>query len=386
MVGDRPSDDVALLAVRFHAALTSTVAVSRRTVDDTTGLQQPFVDSGREARSRASVSQVIDYAIIALDRWGVIDSWNAGAQRLKGYTTRQAVGRNFAMFYTPEDRAADLPQRLLEQARTQGRVEHTGWRVRRDGSVFWADVVITAVRDEHGNLTGFVKVTRDITDQHRAEEALAAHFAAISHDLRTPIASIRMFASEIADADLDTRTAYAARIDARANHLAGMVDELFDYVMLRGRTIAISLEPIDLADLVRTAVDDLAPLLAEHVVHLVAPPVKVLADRNSMERVLANLLGNASKYSAKGSVLTISIESSHDRARLSISDQGRGIASEDLDTIFGEFKRGRLAEPDGGTGLGLASVHQLVTRQGGRTWIESQPGDGTTVTVELQRA
>ena len=130
--------------------------------------------SNDERAVEAVVRQVSDYAIIALDPHGVIESWNLGAERVKGYTPEQALGQNFAMFYTEDDRRAGLPGRLLARARSAGRVEHRGWRVRRDGSQFWGDVVITALHDEAGHHTGFAKVTRDLTEQHRLEEALRA--------------------------------------------------------------------------------------------------------------------------------------------------------------------------------------------------------------------
>ena len=133
---------------------------------------------GRRAASRGSledlVGQVADYAIIGLDPEGIIQTWNLGAERVKGYTAEEAIGRSFAMFYTEEDRRAGLPLTLLHRGPRDGRVEHTGWRVRKDGTRFWGDVVITALHDEDGNLTGFAKVTRDLTEQHELEDALRA--------------------------------------------------------------------------------------------------------------------------------------------------------------------------------------------------------------------
>ena len=125
-----------------------------------------------EERFRLLVGQVSDYAIIALDPQGAIETWNLGAERVKQYTADEAIGRNFTMFYTEEDRRSGLPFRLLNAAREEGRVEHTGWRLRKDGTRFWADVVITALHDADGNMSGFAKVTRDLTEQHALEEKL----------------------------------------------------------------------------------------------------------------------------------------------------------------------------------------------------------------------
>ena len=118
------------------------------------------------------VRQVVDYAIIGLDPQGIIQSWNLGAERVKHYSADEAIGRSFAMFYTEDDRRAGLPLSLLMKAREDGRVEHTGWRVRKDGTRFWGDVVITALSDDHGHLTGYTKVTRDLTEQRELELAL----------------------------------------------------------------------------------------------------------------------------------------------------------------------------------------------------------------------
>jgi PAS domain S-box-containing protein len=120
------------------------------------------------------VAQVSDYAIIGLDPQGTITTWNLGAEKVKQYTAEEAIGRSFAMFYTDDDRRAGLPLSLLLEARDQGRVEHRGWRVRKDGSRFWGDIIITATRDTAGDLTGFVKVTRDLTEQHELELALTS--------------------------------------------------------------------------------------------------------------------------------------------------------------------------------------------------------------------
>ncbi len=341
-----------------------------------------------EARFRELVTQVVDYAIIGLDPDGVIQSWNTGAERLKGYTAEQAVGQSFEMFYPPEDLAAALPQHLLQAARSVGRVESSGWRVRRDSTRFWANVVITALHDQDGELSGFVKVTRDLTEQHRLEAAQASLFATISHDLKTPVTVIKMLAEMISDVDPDTRIEFGQRIASHADHLVTLVEELADYANLRDGTVPIRPEPLALSELARACILGLGPLLEGYRVHVADTDADTTAmvDRIAMQRILSNVIGNAAKYSAVGSALTISFEQTDATVRLAVSDEGRGIAREDLDTIFDEFARGRMAEVDGGTGLGLASARRLVELQGGSVWIESEVGRGTTVTLELPRA
>ena len=340
----------------------------------------------QEQRLRALVTQVVDYAIIGLDPAGNIESWNDGAQRLKGYTAEQAVGRSFSIFYTDQDRDAGLPGWLLAEALVRGRVQNTGWRVRSDGTLFWADVVITALRDDHGLHTGFVKVTQDLTAQHRLEQAQESFFATVTHDLRTPIFAIKLFTELVNDVGPAKQVEYLQRIGVLADQLGDLVSDLFDYAKIRNQSITTSLEPLALAPFAKSVVDNFGPTLHGHVVTVQDSDLAAWADRTAMNRILQNLLTNAAKYSATGSPIDLTLDASADLVRLSVIDRGRGIAREDLVTVFDEFTRGRLAEDDGGTGLGLASVKRLTTLQGGRAWIDSRPGKGTIVTIELARA
>ena len=336
-----------------------------------------------EERFRLLVSQVKDYAIIALDASGTIESWNAGAERLKGYTWQEAIGRSFSMFYTPEDRRSGLPLRLLDQARREGSVEHSGWRLRRDGTSFWGDVVITALHDDAGELTGFAKVTRDLTERKHLEDAQASFLGTIAHDFRTPIAAMKGFTELVRDAPEEMRDDFLARIDANADRLMQMMRDLVGYATAQAISTTSRPELVDLAALARETVSTMGSAEDLRRVDLPQNVVQVLADRASLERVVINLVGNALKYSTTGPV-AVGVSRSSDRVRLTVADQGRGIAAEDLESIFEEFERGRLAaDGDGGTGLGLASVRRLVEEQGGKVAIHSVVDQGTIVTVEL---
>ena len=211
-----------------------------------------------EERLRLLVGQVVDYAIIGLDPQGIIQTWNLGAERLKGYTAEEAIGRSFAMFYTEDDRQAGLPMQLLGVARETGRVEHTGWRVRKDGSRFWGDVVITALHDDAGNLTGYAKVTRDRTDLKSLEDAQDAFYAAFNHDFRTPITALKGFVDAIRDAaDEDEREHLIERVESSADRLLGMVEGLVQFATHRAEQATLMLADIDVAQVVRGAVQDL---------------------------------------------------------------------------------------------------------------------------------
>lgn len=340
-----------------------------------------------EERFRLLVEQVADYAIIALDRNGTIESWNTGAQRLKGYRQAEAIGNNFSIFYTEEDRRDGLPLELLSQARRNGRVEHTGWRVRKDGTHFWGDVIITALRDEQGTLIGFAKVTRDLTARKRFEEARETFFSTFAHDFRTPVNALAGFAELLPDAPEDARGFFHARIQENAQRVIAMTDQLVDYSRLRADDATPVIEWIDVAELARRTAGNLASVLDTERVQVTAPRLLVAGSRVSMERIMTNLLLNALKYStAQDEPVLIDATQVGDRVRITVTDHGRGIDPADLPTIFDEFERGRLAQADGGSGLGLTSVRLLLERQGGRAWIDSTLGEGTTVTVDLPGA
>lgn len=340
-----------------------------------------------EQRLQFLIDAVTEYAIFTLDPDGIIQSWNTGAERMKGYTPDEAVGRHFSMLYPPESRDAGLPGRLLERARVDGSHEHTGWRVKKDGSLFWSDVLISAVLDDAGHHTGFIKVVRDLTDQHRLQVAQDAFYNAFEHDFRLPITAIKGFAELIRDADPKDQEYLVDRIESNSNRLLTMAEELVDYAKLRSGLIPIGLQSVDMVSLARLALANLASIEETSRVQVTAEDsVTVLADPAALERVLANLVSNALKYSPADSNINIICERVRDEGVLRIVDQGRGIDERDLSSIFLEFERGRLAQDDSGTGLGLASVQRLIGLQGGSVAIASEIDVGTTVTVQLSLA
>jgi len=214
-----------------------------------------------EERLRLLVGQVVDYAIIALDPQGTIETWNLGAERVKGYTAEEAIGRSFTMFYTDEDRRSGLPMRLLAEARRLGRVEHTGWRVRKDGSWFWGDVVITPMYDDARHLTGYAKVTRDRTDLKALEDAQDAFYAAFNHDFRTPITALKGFIDAVRYADDASRPGLIDRVEANADRVLEMVEGLVEFARKRVGHASLLLADIDIAQVARGAVRDLSPSL-----------------------------------------------------------------------------------------------------------------------------
>jgi PAS domain S-box-containing protein len=380
--GSRFWGDVVITALHDpEGNLTGYAKVTRDRTDEH-ALEEELRDN--ERRLQMLVGQVVDYAIIALDPQGIIETWNLGAERVKGYTADEAIGRSFAMFYTEEDRRAGLPMQLLGEAREHGRVEHTGWRVRKDGSRFWGDVVITALHDPDGNLTGYAKVTRDRTDVKALEDAQDAFYATFNHDFRTPVTAIKGFVDAIRHADDETRGQLIDKVESSADRLLRMVEGLVEFATQRAGQASLVLADIDLCQVARTAVQDLSTHFDPSRVRVADDVALVTANGVAMHRVVTNLVVNSLKYSPPGSPVDITFARARaGHLQMSVADQGRGIDPRDIDTIFDEFVRGRMAEDDGGSGLGLASVRELVRQQHGHVSIRSEVGVGTTVMVEL---
>ena len=352
------------------------------------------------------VESVKDYAILMLDPDGRIVSWNSGAERIKGYSAEEAIGRHFSMFYTREAVERDHPDRELEIARREGRYEEEDWRVRSDGSRFWANVIITALYDEHGELRGYGKVTRDMTERRIAQEAQREAMEAVerasrakteflssmSHELRTPLNAVLGFAQLLALDDLHPRQRDAVDQIAKAGTLLlGLVDEVLDISRIEADRMTVSLEPVHVGALTRECVALAKPMAGEQHVGIFAPPraqgdVYVVADQQRLKQVVMNLLSNAIKYNrAHGSVrVTVGVEG--DRVRISITDTGPGIDAASLHRLFVPFER--LVADDSeiaGTGLGLALCKRLVDLMGGTITVDSTPGEGSTFHVNLKR-
>ncbi|HXH78840.1 SpoIIE family protein phosphatase [Nocardioides sp.] len=341
-----------------------------------------------EDRLRLLVDAVTEYSIFTLDPDGVIESWNTGAERMKGYSHDEAMGLDFSMLFPPADREAGRPRQLLEQARAHGSHKHTGWLLKKDGTLLWSDVVINSMLDDRGHHTGFVKVVRDLTEQHRLEAAQNSFYNAFNHEFKMPITAIQGFAELLTDVDVHEQEHFVQRIESNTTRLLTMVEELIDNARLRPGQLPIRLQVVDLAALVRRTVSELATRAEISRVRITADvPMRALADPAAMERVIANLVIKALTDSPANSDITIACEPSEDAVVVTISDQGRGTVDRDLGSIFLEFERGRVAnDHDAGSGLGLASVQRLVDIQGGTVDLVSDVAVGTTVTIRLPRA
>jgi PAS domain S-box-containing protein len=380
--------------------------LARRLVEASTLLRtrEQALREGEE-RYRRVIEGVRDYGIFALDAEGRVTSWNEGAQRIKGWTAEDILGQHFSVFYPRELRSV-TPQHLLQIALRDGRVEDEGWRVRRDGSQFWANVVITAVRDERGELRGFSKVTRDITDRRRAEEALKAaraeaerasrakseFLSRMSHELRTPLTAILGF-GQLLDMDRETLAAdqrhAVDQISRAGRHLLGMIDEVLDIARIEAGGQALTIMPVDLEAVVREAIALTEPQAQSVGIALRTGPLadgEVLADRRATLQILLNLLSNAVKYNRPGGVTEVSMEAADDALRVNVRDEGPGIAADVAHRLFTPFDRlgaDRWSGMDG-SGLGLALSRGLALAMNCDIVHRPNPdGPGSTFTLIL---
>ena len=363
--------------------------------DDMPGLYRLLVDSVR------------DYAIFALDAGGHVLSWNAGAQRFNGYTQDEILGKHFSVFYPAEDQWK--PPLELDIAAATGRFEEEGWRLRKDGSRFWASVVITALRDKHGTLVGFAKVTRDLTERKIAEQqkledarrvaiseeanrAKAGFLAAMSHELRTPLNAIAgytdLLLTGIGGAVSEQHRDYLERIRGSQQHLLAIINDILNFSRIEAGQLEYRVESVSLRGVINAVVPMVEPqALTKSIAIEWHDNVDAVAsaDHAKVEQILLNLLSNAVKFTPAGGRIDVGCASRAGRVVLSVTDNGIGIAPEDLGAIFQPFVQvGRsLTSPHEGTGLGLAISSDLATGMGGRLEVESAVGKGSTFTLTL---
>lgn len=326
--------------------------------------------------------QVDLFAIVKLDGGGFVRGWNLGAERIKGYREDEIVGAHFSVFYREEDRRRGIPDQLLAAAQHDGHVEDTGWRVRQDGSEFWARVTISAIRNDDGQVLGFVKIVRDLTTEKQATDHRAALQRTFAHDLLSPVTALRGYIDLLGE-ELPADHRLIRLAGEASDHLVAMAQALLADVTapqdrLRRRAT------LDL--ITRGAVALVLPGAGPtRVVFGHVDPVPVLGDVLGLRRAVANVIENAAKYS--DDVIEIDLFETDEGAVVRVSDHGRGIHPDDLAHIVAEGQRGRFADRgDGGNGIGLASVQQIVSDHGGLLRIVSAPGEGTTVSITIPRA
>ncbi len=350
-----------------------------------------------QERFSSMIEGVRDYAIVFLEPDGRVASWNKGAERIKGFRAEEIVGQHFSRFYAPADVASGKPGLELREAAAEGRFEDEDWRIRRDGTYFWANVIITALRDLDGKLTGFVKITRDLTERRRAEEEIRRyteelrrsnqeleHFAYVaSHDLQEPLRTVSSFAQLLArryrgkldqDADefIDFVVQGASRMQTLINDLLA-----FSRVGTRGAPFAT----VNCEEVLAAAKENLDAAIADSGAVIMHDPLPILAgDDMQLVQLFQNLFGNAIKFRRPEETPRIHVSAAKegDAWHFSVRDNGIGIDPGYFERIFIIFQRVHGRDEYPGTGIGLAICKKIVERHGGRIWVESQPGKGST--------
>lgn len=352
------------------------------------------------------VEGVSDYAIFMLDVDGNILSWNAGAQKMKGYSAADILGKNFRIFYTADAKQRRHPEEELELARREGRYEEEGWRVRKDGSQFWAHVIITALRDATGNLIGFAKVTHDATQRRRAADERdrsadrlrtandqlqkaaddrSEFLAVTAHELRGPAGVMRRAAETIAT-DWDTLTAEARdhvlRILMNAgDRLGRLVDDLLLGARAQAGGLALAIEPVAVKAALSEAASGIVAGDGSPVAVDCADGLAAMADRGSLVQIIFNLLTNAVVHGAPP--IAVSARQRGDFIEFRVRDSGGGIADTDIPKLFTKF--GAMGG-HGGAGIGLFVVDELTRAQGGHARYEHDGAGESCFIIELPAA
>jgi PAS domain S-box-containing protein len=402
-----------------------------------------------EERLRLLVESVRDYAIFMLDPTGRIATWNDGAERIKGYTAKEIIGKHFSTFYPAEDLEANKPSRELAVALAKGKYEEEGWRIRKDGSRFWANVIITPVYTHDGRHAGFAKVTRDLSERRaahdkaiqdarrvateeaqraaaeetagelrsltsqlraqaaelerrsdeaeRANRAKSEFLAAMSHELRTPLNAIGGYA-QLMDLGLsgpvtEEQREQLRRIQRSQQHLLGIINDLLSYSRIEGGHVRLDIGPVRVSEIVDAVIPMIMPQAAARQLQLergTCPPTAIAkGDRMKIEQILLNLMSNAVKFTPAGGRVAVACGTGgDDRVWFSVLDTGIGIPASQREAIFAPFVQvGRsLANPKEGAGLGLSISRELARAMGGELRVESQEGVGSVFTLTLPSA
>ncbi|MEA1648712.1 PAS domain S-box protein [Nitrospirillum sp. BR 11164] len=395
--GTRFWASVVIDPVRDEAGTLIGYAKVTRDITERREAQQALRES--EARFRLLVQGVTDYAIYMLDPTGHVTNWNAGAERIKGYRSEEIIGEHFSRFYTEEDLAAGLPARALATAEAEGRYEKEGWRVRKDGSRFWAHVIIDAIRDDTGKLVGFAKITRDNTERRELEERLrhAQKMEAIgqltggmAHDFNNLLQAISSCLQMIGRSEDRSRN---ARLVEAGMQAVDRGTKLIQQLMTFSRQRQMDVESVDLRDALLSCIGLIKQVVRSDIevtLELSGGIWPVQTDPVQLEVALLNLAANARDAMPAGGKLVLGAENisgwqgQTDAVRVYLSDTGSGMRPEVVARAFDPFFTTKAKGK--GTGLGLSQVYGFAHQSGGAAWIDSAVGAGTTVSLVLPRA
>jgi len=369
-------------------------------------LRREALQRQSEERFRSLVEAISDYAICRLDTEGRIVSWNAGAEAIHGYGEEEILGRSFLLFHAPGTRGSI--QEALRRAVAEGRFEDEGWRVRKDGSRFWANTVFTPIRDEADRLLGFAKITRDLTDRKRVEEEIArlnaelerrvqvrtgeleaanaeleAFSYSVSHDLRAPLRAVTGFSHALMEDCPEQLTPaamdYLRRIVAATRKMSDLIDGLLD--LSRVSRAEMRWQDVDVSAMARQVAEGLQRSEPRRSVEwVIADGLSARGDPRLLRVVMDNLIGNAWKFTGgkPAARIQIGLRTNGEGRAYFVADDGAGFDMAYAGKLFGAFQRLHHERDFEGTGIGLATVRRVVNRHGGRIWAEAEAGRGAT--------
>jgi PAS domain S-box-containing protein len=360
-----------------------------------------------EERHRRMIDEVEDYAIIMLDTNGIIQTWNKGAEKIKQYLPSEALGRHFEIFYLPQDRAQHLPERLLREAAKNGRAVYEGWRTRKDGTTFWGSITLTALHDNDGNITGYSKVTRDLTDKKEAELKLQEYLSELqarnreleqfayiaSHDLQEPLRKIQTF-TEVIQKNLDNKaivSRYFEKMNTSARRMSDLITSVLNYSRLSRQT-----EPMvdtDLNEVMKGVETDFELVIQEKQASIIRDDLPVItAIPLQMTQLFSNLVSNALKFSKKDPIIRITSQTvkaeeivnpagavtASKYIEIIVADNGIGFEQDYEKLIFMMFQRLHTKHEYDGTGIGLALCKKIMDNHRGFIRATSVPSVGTS--------
>lgn len=366
------------------------------------------------------IEEVVDYAILFLDTEGNVTNWNKGAERIKGYSAKEIIGKNFQLFYSPEDRERNVPQILLNEAAEKGRATRQGWRIRKDGSKFWGNVVVTAIFDDNKKLIGFSKVTRDLTDKKLIKDRLKAHaldieqknrhlesmnrelqeFAYISsHDLQEPLRKIKTFSSFILESDGDNISekskAYFDKISAAIDRMRTLINDLLEYAQTNAPDRIFEMTDVDsLIKKVHTELQE--NFEAKHGTFHAGKVGQLSVIPFQFKQLFFNLLSNSLKFASPdrppkinisvsnaslSEILQLKLNPELSYKKIVISDNGIGFDPVFKDKIFNLMQRLHGKNEFSGTGIGLAICKKIAENHQGTIYADSKPGEGASFTI-----
>ena len=360
------------------------------------------------------VDSVQDYAIFLMDKNGYIQTWNKGAEKNKGYKKDEIVGKHFSNFYPRQDVEEEKPERELSIARKYGRIEDEGWRIRKDGSRFWANVVITALYDDKNELVGFAKVTRDLTERKRQEDKIRNANASLlvqkeelkvlndskdefislaSHQLRTPATAIKQLLGlllEGLEGELSPSLQAIIQKSYESNERQiAIINSLLKVAQIDAGKVVLKKAPVDVETLIKGAIEELNDGFTRRhqTVTLTVSHDNAVAhvDAQYLRMALENIIDNASKYTFDYGEIEISVRRDADTIVIIVKDNGVGINSHDQVTLFDKFKRipNDLSQKVPGSGLGLYWVNKVIELHGGCIEVNSELGKGTTFYISI---